>query len=628
MTQWNTEVKNSYEIWWYKSVEELASEVEKKNKDLAEKIRTNAKKQILEEWKDWRISLKEELTPDDEKALREALPDSDVQSYFNEAIISQDESKNQNNGFVLDNIEEKWSSVMSKIENWWKNLTNWWDKKIGQLEKIWTSFSEWFDKFTDSLFSWKFTDSYKILWMIFSSWWFSLEKWEKMKKDEEDNKNWENSDLKDKWKEIARNSEYIAWARILYMIGWKELKDKSNGNLFSQQISNVTFNDLIEEEKNPKWIWERLWKKVWLIDNANNDSEILASIEILKKSENFINKLIWKQFPDWKKSNKIWEIVKLINKSWWWAIDKIYSNLENIKISSISDVADIIPQIMKDCELKVKDNWEIDYWVYENNSIIWKIKWISNDWKIKLLSSSVLNVTTDDNSKNAELNLAWSTEINSPDRLFIRELYEYKNKLIPNIINFFPQWEKQNWIEFFKNKWFNLKELTELYLFTWWKTNPWEFNDLEYALFIMKTAWILNKDKDHWCAWSFLGTFADEFNNSTDFTIPPNVKLIINNLISKAWEKVANDMKWITISALKFCSTETMIKAWVIIWWIIIVTSKFKYVKWIATWVVFTSIGWKLYDLISSDPGWSKYLKENWINSKEKAIEDLNNSNN
>ena len=36
----------------------------------------------------------------------------------------------------------------------------------------------------------------------------------------------------------------------------------------------------------------------------------------------------------------------------------------------------------------------------------------------------------------------------------------------------------------------------------------------------------------------------------------------------------------------------------------------------------------KLYDLISSDPGWSKYLKENWINSKEKAIEDLNNSNN
>lgn len=605
MTQWNTEVKNSYEIWWYKSVEELASEVEKKNKDLAEKIRTNAKKQILEEWIDWRISLKEELTPDDEKALREALPDTDVQSYFNDWMTSQEK------------ILLEWQKKLEETIPWWKEVS----KKIDWLQSI----KDWWEAASELLEKNDYFWAFKVFFASLA-WWFSLEAWHK--KDEEDNKNWENSDLKDKWKEIARNSEYIAWARILYMIGWKELKDKSNGNLFSQQISNVTFNDLIEEEKNPKWIWERLWKKVWLIDNANNDSEILASIEILKKSENFINKLIWKQFPDWKKSNKIWEIVKLINKSWWWAIDKIYSNLENIKISSISDVANIIPEIMKDSELKVKDNWEIDYWVYENNSIIWKLKWISNDWKIKLLSSSVLNVKTDDNSKNAELNLAWSTEINSPDRLFIRELYEYKNKLIPNIINFFPQWERQNWIDFFKNKWFNLKELTELYLFTWWKTNPWEFNDLEYALFIMKTAWILNKDKDHWCAWSFLGTFADEFNNSTDFTIPPNVKLIINNLISKAWEKVANDMKWITIWALKFCSTETMIKAWVIIWWIIIVTSKLKYVKWIATWVVFTSIGWKLYDLISSDPGWSKYLKENWINSKEKAIEDLNNSNN
>lgn len=605
MTQWNTEVKNSYEIWWYKSVEELASEVEKKNKDLAEKIRTNAKKQILEEWIDWRISLKEELTPDDEKALREALPDTDVQSYFNDWMTSQEK------------ILLEWQKKLEETIPWWKEVS----KKIDWLKSI----QDWWEAASELLEKNDYFWAFKVFFASLA-WWFSLEAWHK--KDEEDNKIWENSDLKDKWKEIARNSEYIAWARILYMIGWKELKDKSNGNLFSQQISNVTFNDLIEEEKNPKWIWERLWKKVWLIDNANNDSEILASIEILKKSENFINKLIWKQFPDWKKSNKIWEIVKLINKSWWWAIDKIYSNLENIKISSISDVANIIPEIMKDSELKVKDNWEIDYWVYENNSIIWKLKWISNDWKIKLLSSSVLNVKTDDNSKNAELNLAWSTEINSPDRLFIRELYEYKNKLIPNIINFFPQWERQNWIEFFKNKWFNLKELTELYLFTWWKTNPREFNDLEYALFIMKTAWILNKDKDHWCAWSFLGTFADEFNNSTDFTIPPNVKLIINNLISKAWEKVANDMKWITIWALKFCSTETMIKAWVIIWWIIIVTSKLKYVKWIATWVVFTSIGWKLYDLISSDPGWSKYLKENWINSKEKAIEDLNNSNN
>lgn len=605
MTQWNTEVKNSYEIWWYKSVEELASEVEKKNKDLAEKIRTNAKKQILEEWIDWRISLKEELTPDDEKALREALPDTDVQSYFNDWMTSQEK------------ILLEWQKKLEETIPWWKEVS----KKIDWLQSI----KDWWEAASELLEKNDYFWAFKVFFASLA-WWFSLEAWHK--KDEEDNKIWENSDLKDKWKEIARNSEYIAWARILYMIGWKELKDKSNGNLFSQQISNVTFNDLIEEEKNPKWIWERLWKKVWLIDNANNDSEILASIEILKKSENFINKLIWKQFPDWKKSNKIWEIVKLINKSWWWAIDKIYSNLENIKISSISDVANIIPEIMKDSELKVKDNWEIDYWVYENNSIIWKLKWISNDWKIKLLSSSVLNVKTDDNSKNAELNLAWSTEINSPDRLFIRELYEYKNKLIPNIINFFPQWERQNWIEFFKNKWFNLKELTELYLFTWWKTNPREFNDLEYALFIMKTAWILNKDKDHWCAWSFLGTFADEFNNSTDFTIPPNVKLIINNLISKAWEKVANDMKWITIWALKFCSTETMIKAWVIIWWIIIVTSKLKYVKWIATWVVFTSIGWKLYDLISSDPGWSKYLKENWINSKEKAIEDLNNSNN
>lgn len=605
MVQWNTEVKNSYEIWWYKSVEELASEVEKKNKDLAEKIRTNAKKQILEEWIDWRISLKEELTPDDEKALREALPDTDVQSYFNDWMTSQEK------------ILLEWQKKLEETIPWWKEVS----KKIDWLQSI----KDWWEAASELLEKNDYFWAFKVFFASLA-WWFSLEAWHK--KDEEDNKNWENSDLKDKWKEIARNSEYIAWARILYMIGWKELKDKSNGNLFSQQISNVTFNDLIEEEKNPKWIWERLWKKVWIIDNANNDSEILASIEILKKSENFINKLIWKQFPDWKKSNKIWEIVKLINKSWWWAIDKIYSNLENIKISSISDVANIIPEIMKDSELKVKDNWEVDYWVYENNSIIWKLKWISNDWKIKLLSSSVLNVKTDDNSKNAELNLAWSTEINSPDRLFIRELYEYKNKLIPNIINFFPQWERQNWIEFFKNKWFNLKELTELYLFTWWKTNPREFNDLEYALFIMKTAWILNKDKAHWCAWSFLGTFADEFNNSTDLTIPPNVKLIINNLILKAWEKVANDMKWITISALKFCSTETIIKAWLIIWWIIIVTSKLKYVKWIATWVVFTSIGWKLYDLISSDPGWSKYLKENWINSKEKAIEDLNNSNN
>ena len=39
MTQWNTEVKNSYEIWWYKSVEELASEAARRAVDAAEFVK-------------------------------------------------------------------------------------------------------------------------------------------------------------------------------------------------------------------------------------------------------------------------------------------------------------------------------------------------------------------------------------------------------------------------------------------------------------------------------------------------------------------------------------------------------------------------------------------------------------
>ena len=259
MAQENNELKNSYEIWWYKSVEELASEVEKKNKDLAEKIRTNAKKQILEEWKDWRISLKDELTPDDEKALREALPDSDVQSYFNEGMTTQEKALLEWQK-MIDSFIPGWKEISKKID-WAQSIKNWYEAA-----------SELFEK-------WDYWWAAKIFLASFA-WWFSLEAWHK----KDDPKETEETNTKEKWKEIALSSEYNVWLKILYMIWWNDLTKKCNWNLSSPQIRNSTFNDLLTESKNPNWIAQRLSAKVWINSDYKNDDEIMASIEILKKS--------------------------------------------------------------------------------------------------------------------------------------------------------------------------------------------------------------------------------------------------------------------------------------------------------------------------------------------------------
>lgn len=462
------DIKNERnKIWEFQNPEELAKALEEKSKqDLAKRVR-EISGQVQGNSVDLRKKLQDELSEVEQSQIRKTLPDKWVDNIFIKGMTT----------------EERQQLMAKKAMVWvvWAEATQW----LWKMESWMKSIGDSFDVAGELFEKWQFMAAF---WVILKGlfWQFSLEEWNKKDDEKKDGKKEEKTDNKN---ENFKNAEYILWVKALYLMSGKKIVKDSDNVLLTNEFRVMNFTQLEQEYKNKNDIAKRLKLK------SHSDEQVMSGIEILISSEKSINNLLQNSPPNWK-NLPLENIIDLINQKWWKTLSNMKDKVTNIDVS-ITNPVEIIDKAMGSMhdliDIKEDWNWWINFWELDSR------KWIISDVSpstlfniIAIWKDSIIK-TTDTKGNSIETITSKGTD---KDKEFIWNLFSYKDQIISWITNIFPNESKEKINSFFWDKWFTLKELFEIYLITWWKTDINNLDWISQSLFYTKLWKILWKDPE------------------------------------------------------------------------------------------------------------------------------------
>lgn len=502
-------------IWKFENPEDLAKALDNKNQNLADRIREISKTAIEKDSRDLRKVLQEELTPEEQSEIREALPESWV-----EKILDKKTSSDIGKEAVWDII---WEENADKIDT----LTKKSEKLSKNFDKIWEIFkSKWIMAWLwaillmfKGLFTWDFSWLDKIL---------------------NPKKEWEKSWKKEAIIDSAKKAEYNLWLKALYLISGKEVAKKSSDVLLVDKIRENSFSNLKKEFSNKDWISKRLD-----VPTPYTDEEVYNWVKMLIDSENTLDGILSKVNKDWREL-PIEEIINLLNKKWGWVLANMKEKVSNLNLdltSPLQNIEKVFSSLSNMIDIKI-EWWNINFWNLSDKAKL--IEGVSNWTKINILSNSNSNITTSTDSSKAEISIAWAGW--EKDKEFIKDLFSFKNSIIWPLSSLFPKDEQENIKSFFATKWFTLKELTELYLITAWETNISSLDWISKTLLYVKFWWILSKDT--WLRWTFdTEIFNALLEKSESIKLPPEAKNFFNHILQWTLDTLKS-AAWATIKEI------------------------------------------------------------------------------
>lgn len=577
MASQNIEIPNIQESV-IKTPEDLAKALDiKQKREVADKVRKFAREQesVISQTEDWKSKLKETLDAQDQNTIREALPWE--AKHFDKWLSTQ-----QQLAWV---IWAQWAETVWKFQ--------WILDRFDHAGDVYKVVSE-----SKGGMAWTFAGVMAaIMYFITGKAPEGFDfPWDKDKKKEGiENELWSPENVNENTPDI----QYILWINALYALKWKERKTSKN-ILQSPEIKNSNFEKIKTESLNKTWIANRLWIKNF------NDEEVYKEIQILLESESKIEKLLWEDFPNWK-NEKLIDVIILLNKKWFLTIWKLQEKIDNINfsINPEDNINQLFESLWENLSIEYKD-WKINYGDIENwDKLIWNISWslitniISSPWRINKSTNSVKLTST-----------IWADK--KEDKEFLEKLIKFKDSIIPNLEGLLPSDKKPEIASFFNEewRWLSLKELTELYIITWWNPNIREIWWVKSTLLYLKFWNILFKDRQ-WLAWAFANELHLRIINN-DPLISEETKNFFGNILSVIWKSVWERFKWVMLDIRNYTDTSTKF----IVWWAIWAYFLSKKIRYIVSWVwaaATTFLALKIFNELSKDPKAKARMEEHWI---------------
>ncbi len=355
---------------------------------------------------DWRAKLQEELSWDEQKEMREALPWSWLEKIFSKWMTAQEK------------IVQSWMSEMSKIIPGWEDVVNkiqqassWGEKISAAMDTAWKLFNEW--------------KIFEAIWVFFS-WLFGFyNNWDWIS----DKVDWMTQELRDKMKAVKGNIEngenrkkYLEKLKIdlpnniakKYWVDFEKEPEKlvSLTKLIDDsywKLDEKAFKQLAEKIKNPTkdglFVWDTFWVfqevlttsgffSIWLISRWIIPSWTLA-LDVMKSwadsvilTLNTIWWMVWlkKVFNlgefwktlEWMTEKQKEEVMAILYRKWWlffslmWEIWYWWYKLVN---AALTDTAanwfKVFPRALtNDYPKLIEDfkNIERSLWIQANNS--------------------------------------------------------------------------------------------------------------------------------------------------------------------------------------------------------------------------------------------------------------------
>lgn len=448
----------SNENFGYKTPEELARALEERwNTILAKRVEEIAL-QVWENTTNWLDSLKLEFNEEEERSLRETLPST--ANTFDQWMTEQDKAI------------QAWLDEAAKHVPWGRDTV----EQVQRTLSLWERFSKAWETAGKLFSEWS---PLKAVWAFFSIL-FGKASVEEV--------SWGGNIREGNWKltseqvfdKLPSNMDYIWTLKVLLWFSPdKKWLENSYWILNFPQIKSKTFSEL------------KALKKEWIINELrlpdNNpwyEKEIYDAIQLLIIREDFINEVIWKQKPNWRKELTL---EQLLTESYQYT--RVYSSFENITLNDF---------------VNPSGTW-ISFWSFSltnpsDSDLTSRFQTLRNDRTLKLRWASpelLAQLLADSNSKITSPNILNTLELSNNsewDKEFSREIVSFWQDMLVTISNDFFLWEEEfrwDFEKYFKERSLSTKETLELYLITWWKT--------EYSQMSWFEKWLI-----YFKVWSFL----------------------------------------------------------------------------------------------------------------------------
>jgi hypothetical protein len=350
-------------------------------------------------------------------------------------------------------------------------------------------------------------------------------------------------------------------------------KNKIDSILNQNTFKELSLNDIVNHYNNYRVDkkYDLVWK-LWLKDKWFTNNEIFQTLGILATWES--RKIIDKKYPNWNERSKM-KAKEII--SW------LYSELWDVgKFTSftISDVSDIKTFMENnDFWIWVDEVWwkmDIKWWMKEKAQELW----LSKETIIYMLSSWS-TIWTDIQTLKSKINWEDSnlsdTDKSNIENKILPFWYEMQKSMISdNKINLWCDIK-----DFLKTNPLNLKEILNLYVITWWKSDYSQMNSFEQIslhMFLAKKLEWYENGSYIWKIWSLAVGWIEWIN------IPEPVKHFFNTVYGKVedslWESAKTSAYWIWWLRKEHPIAAGTILAYIIFWrWIPVHTSLAKIVK-------------------------------------------------
>lgn len=504
-------------IWNYDSPEALAKALETKNQELANKIREFWKNQITWESQDWRERLKQELTAAEEKSIRDAIDESQVDNFFNEWMSGEEKTSLK----ATQQIEQlaPWAAPIlakaGKMQSFFDNISSSWNKAGSLFEQ------------------WKFLEAIKvfILWIF----WKSIDEDQVSQDKQTSTQNW--------WVETSKNIWYQASLKVILWFT-PEKDEKTFDILNLPQISWKNFSTL-------KWLKEEsIMQELGISGTSIHNKDVFTATQVLIKKETQIDELIWKQHPNWRSQYSIIEICTIL-----WPTMKPIESFQKFDYKNIAN------SNIQFWEFKIWEPSDLGEKFEQLKTQRWSIfEWVSKD----LISQILLSGNTDESNTDLLLNKYTSEQ----DKNFIKKFAEFKHMMIWSIQTDFFLWKKEE-RDNFENHFSKLtpKQSLELMILTGGKTNKSEMNSVEQTAVYLKIWSIMWIGPLRWKTYDYAllqwslqewSEFSEQIPQPLKDTIKTIAKNSLESSISVLW-KTIKELFWML-------STEQKIWVWIASW--------------------------------------------------------------
>lgn len=518
--------KSPEKIWNFESPEDLATALDSKNKTLAEKIRKISKDSIANNSKDLRKALQDELSDQEQKEIREALPDAWVSEVFTKWMTADEQMANAGKVALAWAIWKENAESIEKVEWLWNRVSTW-------IDKIWDIFDQkW-------AMAWFWAIIVMLKW-IFSGDFTELDKILNPKKDDENAPNisqWREKNMDEK----RKNAIYIAGTKLLLWFS-KHKTDISYSIFQNKEIKTKTYEKLSIDNLDKSWLWEKYGL-------PGKDNEIFETLSILKERKDFINKTLGKKFPNWEKELTLEEIVL----EYW----KYWKSFDKIRWISINDLKSLkLPDDL--FSFNKENNGTLDEILNERlQNETSKLKWVDKSFLVTLYSSN-------ESKFDADI-INWYPNSNKE---FVADYIDFRNK-IPAFIswNFFhgDSSAKDRFSQFFNNFNFTHKDILDLYIITNGDLTFEKLNDFQTGLIFLKVFDLLGKDNS-WLRWeTYLYAMREVIewkSNEITNKIPQSVRETFLNIAKETWETILEWATWFLKDLWGALSPEQ--KAWTV----------------------------------------------------------------